>query len=76
MAKAAFRLSRKGQVTIPKVVRETLQLNPGDLVAYHVSGGVVTLRRLEPFDESFHAAQDLHAGQPAIIAADRGPCGG
>ena len=50
------RLSRKGQVTIPKAVRETLQLNPGDLVAYQVSGGVVTLRRLEPFDESFHAA--------------------
>ena len=50
------RLSRKGQVTIPKAVRETLQLNPGDLVVYQVSNGVVTLRRVDPFDEMFHAA--------------------
>lgn len=50
------RLSQKGQVTIPKVVRETLQLNPGDLVAYQVTDGVVTLRRIDPFDERFHAA--------------------
>jgi len=50
------RLSRKGQVTIPKAVRETLELEPGDLVGYQVSNGVVTLRRLDPFDEGFHAA--------------------
>ena len=50
------RLSRKGQVTIPKAVRETLQLNPGDMVVYQVSNGVVTLRRVDPFDETFHAA--------------------
>ena len=50
------RLSQKGQVTIPKVVRETLQLNPGDLVGYCVENGVVTLRRAEPFDAAFHKA--------------------
>ncbi len=50
------RLSQKGQVTIPKVVRETLQLSPGDLVGYCVEDGVVTLRRAEPFDAAFHEA--------------------
>ena len=50
------RLSPKGQVTIPKAVRETLQLNPGDLVGYCVENGVVTLRRAELFDAAFHEA--------------------
>lgn len=50
------RLSSKGQVTIPKEVRERLGLEPGDLVSYEVQNGVVTLRRVEAFDAAFHAA--------------------
>ncbi len=50
------RLSAKGQVTIPKQVREALGVGPGDLVAYEIADGVVRLRRVEPFDEEFHAA--------------------
>jgi antitoxin PrlF len=50
------RISPKGQVTIPKEVREELDLGPGDLVEYEVREGVVVLRRLEPFDRAFHAA--------------------
>ncbi len=52
----ASKLSSKGQVTIPKVVRETVGLEPGDLVAYEIRNGVVTLKRVEPFDAAFHAA--------------------
>ena len=49
------RVSSKGQVTLPKRVREAIGVGPGDAVAYDVSEGVVTLRRLEPIDLAFHA---------------------
>ena len=50
------RLSRKGQVTIPKAVRAKLRAQPGDILLYEVRDNTVTLRRLEPFDAEFHAA--------------------
>lgn len=50
------RLSSKGQVTLPKKVREAIGVRPGDAVAYEISKGVVTLRRAEPLDIAFHAA--------------------
>lgn len=50
------RVSSKGQVTLPKKVREAIGVGPGDAVAYDVSKGVVTLRRVEPIDLAFHAA--------------------
>jgi len=50
------RLSAKGQVTVPKEVREILGLKPGDMIAYEVQNGTVTLRRVEPFDAAFHRA--------------------
>jgi AbrB family looped-hinge helix DNA binding protein len=50
------RLSSKGQVTIPKEVREAIGLKPGDLVAYEVHDGGISLKRVEPFDEAYHAA--------------------
>lgn len=50
------RLSSKGQVTIPKEVRDELDLDPGDVVGYEVREGVVILRRVEPFDRAFHGA--------------------
>ncbi len=50
------RLSSKGQVTIPKAIREELGLQPGDLVAYVVRDGAVRLERVEPFDAAYHGA--------------------
>lgn len=50
------RLSRKGQVTVPKEVRESIGLKAGDLVAYEIEDGRIILRRVEPFDAAFHAA--------------------
>jgi AbrB family looped-hinge helix DNA binding protein len=50
------RLSSKGQVTIPKKIREAIGLKEGDLVAYEIKDQVVTFKRVGPFDEAFHAA--------------------
>lgn len=54
--KTTSRLSSKGQVTIPKPVRERLELQPGDLVAYDLERDEIVLRKVEPFDADFHAA--------------------
>ncbi len=50
------RVSSKGQVTIPKEIRKTIGVKPGDMISYEVEKGVVVLRRVEPFDAVFHAA--------------------
>ena len=51
------RLSSKGQVTIPKEVRESLGLKPGDDVTFELlTGDAVILRRVEPDDAIFHLA--------------------
>lgn len=49
-------ISSKGQVTIPKRVREVLNVTAGDEIYYEVAGRTVTLYRLDPFDAAFHAA--------------------
>jgi len=49
------KISGKGQVTLPKEVRDTLNVHSGDVVAYEVcKKGLVTIRRVEPFDAVFH----------------------
>lgn len=50
------RLSAKGQVTVPREIRQLLGIKPGDTVTYEVHDGTVTLRRAEPFDVAFHRA--------------------
>jgi AbrB family looped-hinge helix DNA binding protein len=55
-ARLFSRLSSKGQVTIPKKVRDQLGAAPGDLITYEVKGNVVTMKRAEPFDAAFHSA--------------------
>ena len=51
------KLSSKGQVTIPKEVRESLGLEPGDFITYEITGDdSVTLRRVDSYDAAFHLA--------------------
>lgn len=42
------RLTTKGQMTIPKRVRDGANLREGDLVSLIVENGVVTMRKLTP----------------------------
>ncbi len=50
------RLSSKGQVTIPRKVRDALGVRPGDTIAYEIEGDLVWLRRVDPCDADFHRA--------------------
>ena len=50
------KISSKGQVTLPKQVRESLGATTGDLVTYELDGDRVILARLAPFDQAFHSA--------------------
>ena len=43
-------VSARGQVTIPKAVREALGLKPGDLVSWELEGDSVRLRLLPAID--------------------------
>ena len=43
-----MRVSTKGQVTIPKAVRDRAGIRPGSEVEFGVEGDVVTLRRVAP----------------------------
>ncbi len=45
----AAKLTSKGQVTVPKVVREALGLEEGDQVVFHVEGGRAVLARTPDF---------------------------
>jgi AbrB family looped-hinge helix DNA binding protein len=51
------KITSKGQVTIPKKVRESLGLEPGDFITYEIADdNSAILRRVEPYDASFHLA--------------------
>lgn len=50
------KISSKGQVTVPKKVRETLGAALGDWIEYSVKGKVITLRKIDSFDRTFHDA--------------------
>lgn len=38
------RILRKGQLTLPKKVRDTLNVNEGDIVDFEINGTAVTIR--------------------------------
>jgi len=48
---AVAKVTAKGQTTIPKQVREALEIAPGDLIVWEVSqGGRAVVRRAQPWD--------------------------
>lgn len=53
---ATSTLSSKGQITIPKEIRERLGAQAGDTIVYEVVNDTVILKRVEPFDAAFHAS--------------------
>jgi AbrB family looped-hinge helix DNA binding protein len=53
----ASKVTSKGQVTIPKEVRERLRLGAGDVLVYEFQeNGLLVVRKMEPFDAGWHRA--------------------
>ena len=49
-------MTSKGQITIPAEVRERLQIETGDVLAYELVKGGVQLRKVQPVDTQWNAA--------------------
>lgn len=64
------RLSPKSQVTLPKLVREAIGAEPGDVIGYEIRGNVVTIRRLQPFDAGYHASVSENLEEWASVEDD------
>lgn len=60
----AAKLTSKGQITVPKAVRDTLALKPGDQVLFRVEDNRAIIARTKDFLE--------FAGSVAVPAAKRG----
>ncbi|HET7725833.1 MAG TPA: AbrB/MazE/SpoVT family DNA-binding domain-containing protein [Candidatus Limnocylindrales bacterium] len=68
-------LSEKGQVTIPKRLRDRLGLRPGTLIDFAEEDGRLVGRKLEPLDEldDLVGIFELPGGTDAFVKALRGP---
>lgn len=47
------KVTAKSQTTVPKEVRQTLGIKPGDMIAYRIAKGKVTLGRAQPLDRAY-----------------------
>jgi AbrB family looped-hinge helix DNA binding protein len=52
---SASKVTTKGQITIPKEVRERLRVQAGDVLIYEFQeNGILIVRKMEPFDAGWH----------------------
>ena len=68
-------VSEKGQITIPKRLRERMGLRPGTVLDFEEAEGRLVGRKLVPADhlEEFIGILDLAGGTDAFIREIRGP---
>ena len=60
-------ITKKGQTTLPKPVRETLGVQAGDRVRYVISNGEVRILAVRPISRLFGMLQ--HNGPAVTLAA-------
>jgi AbrB family looped-hinge helix DNA binding protein len=68
-------VSEKGQITIPKRLRDRLGLRPGTVLDFEEAGGRLVGRKLVPADhlDELLGILDLPAGVDAFVRETRGP---
>lgn len=67
------RLSTKGQIVIPKKMREQLNLHPGEYLAIEINQGQIVLRRLpKEILSAKTVAESDDAWQEYITGRDKG----
>ncbi len=47
MKTATSRISSKGQTTVPKEIRDALNVDSGDLIQYEIDGNIIRIRRID-----------------------------
>ena len=58
------KVTSKGQVTLPKVIRDKLHVRPGDTLAYELRPeGAFTVRKLQPLDREWYEALSTTLGE-------------
>ena len=63
-------LTAKGQVTIPKPVRDALGLRQGDQLSWELDDGCVTVRLITPLDLAYLTGIETHLSEWASTADD------
>jgi len=63
MRRAVSKLTRKYQATIPAPVREALELEAGDTIAFDIDGRQIRLRKARPVDLEFARALEGSLGE-------------
>ncbi len=53
MSPSTARITTKGQLTIPKAVRESLNVSKGDAVVFEEKNGDIVLRKATAIDEAW-----------------------
>ena len=68
-------VSEKGQITIPKRLRDRLGLRPGTVLDFEEAGGRLVGRKLVPADhlEDLVGILDLPGGVDTFVRETRGP---
>jgi AbrB family looped-hinge helix DNA binding protein len=68
-------VSEKGQITIPKRLRDRLGLRPGTVLDFEEAGGRLVGRKLVPADhlDELLGILDLPGGADAFVRETRGP---
>ncbi len=67
-------ISSRGQVAIPKAVRDQLSLNAGTEVSIDVQGEALVMKRLVKRQPDWHSMRGMFQGDPDLVkdlAADR-----
>jgi len=57
------RLTSKSQTTVPKPVRDALDLHPGDAIRYEIDDGEVRIRKVPPADVAYLRALRTTLGE-------------
>ena len=53
------KITSKGQITLPKEIRDKLGVHSGDTLVYEVEGNAVRVRKAEAFDLAWHRAVSM-----------------
>ena len=56
MQTATSKLTKKYQATVPEVVRKSLKLNAGDVIAFEIEGEIIKLRKARSIDIEFSSS--------------------